>query len=75
MQQEHKEALAKLKRMEAEAAEAQERRLKRKARHQLKREQKDEVLAGADPYQDCLVCLMTCFSLPACVDCLMTCVL
>lgn len=71
IQQEHKEALAKLKRMEAEAAEAQERRRKRKARHQLKREAE----AGKDPYQECLVCLMTCFSLPACVDCLMTCVL
>ena len=52
MQQQNDELKAQMKRMEAESLE---RRRKRKAKHQL---QKDQEPAGADPYQECLDCLI-----------------
>ena len=52
MQLQNDELKAQMKRMEAESLE---RRRKRKAKHQL---QKDQEPAGADPYQERLDCLI-----------------
>ena len=52
MQVQNDELKAEVKRMEAEVLE---RKLKRKAKRQL---HKDQEPAGADPYQECLDCLI-----------------
>ena len=52
MQLQNDELKAQMKRMEAESLE---RRRKRKAKHQLR---KDEEATGADPYQERLDCLI-----------------